>query len=115
MSGARMSDARRWIGFVDLVSDAVHHGAVAVERIHRGTAHGPLAILSRVPPLAPTVEAIDLAQDSLIRAVYASVRGVNAATAALLKAGLSVWESCTPADPPPLPLGEEELPPSGQG
>ena len=103
---------RHWIGLAELIEDAIHHGAAAIERVHREVAHGPLAILVHVRSLAPAARVVDLIQDGIIASVYASVRGVNAAVAALVKATLRAAER-PPAEAGPSGPGAASADPEG--
>ena len=84
--GATSTD--RWVGVVDLLQDAVVHGASAVERVHRAVAHRPFAAIALFPPLAGASRVIDFAQDSFTAFVYAAVRGTSLAACALARVAL---------------------------
>jgi hypothetical protein len=72
----------RWEGVVQLVADAVHHGSLAVERVHQRVARTPLDVAACVPPLAPGARRVAACQAALIGATYSAIRGVNAAAGA---------------------------------
>ena len=67
----------RWRGLAELVQDAVHHGTLAVERVHQQVARTPLEILSYVPPLAVPAQGIAALQAAAIGATYTAIRAVN--------------------------------------
>ena len=69
----------RWHGLVDLVQDAVHHGTIAVEKVHQRVARTPLDVIACVPPLAPAARWAADRQARVIAATYATIREGDAA------------------------------------
>jgi hypothetical protein len=91
----------RWRGLAELVQDAVHHGTLAVERVHQRVARTPLEILAHVPPLATPAQRIATFQAAAIGATYTAIRGVNGAVGAAAAIALEAMDArrCgTPAD-----------------
>jgi hypothetical protein len=91
----------RWRGLSDLVQDAVHHGTVAVEKVHQSVARTPLDVLALVQPLAPAARWAAAWQATIIAGTYATIRGVNAAAGMLVGA-------CIEAAPRSEPRGDVE-------
>ncbi len=67
----------RWRGLKDLVVDAVHHGATAVEQVHQQVARKPFEILALVPPLATPARCAGSIQSAMIASTYGTIRAVN--------------------------------------
>jgi hypothetical protein len=85
-------DIRRLRGAAELLSDAVEHGASAIERVHLATAARPFAILENIPPTALVAKGVHVAHDAIAQSVYGSIRAVTrlarfAVTAAIDVAG----------------------------
>lgn len=93
----------RWVGVAQLLQDAVHHGTLAVERVHQHVARTPLDVLARVPPLAPVATRAAALQAAVIGATYTTIRLVNGAVATLAIAALhaTVDERTPPGGGPP--------------
>lgn len=83
-----MSDLKRWRGMCALITDAVEHGATAVERVHLATARRPFAVLARIPGVAQPAQGVQRLHDAAVSSVYASIRGVNRAVGATLDIAL---------------------------
>lgn len=77
-------------GLRALVEDAVHHGSLAVERVHMETARRPFSILEKIPPIAVPVQVVHAVHDASVAASYAAVRLVNRAVGRALDAALGV-------------------------
>jgi hypothetical protein len=89
----------RWRGLADLVADAVHVGAIAVERVHQEVAATPFAIAALAPPLAPAARRITAWQAAAIAATYAIVRGVNGVARVVVVAAIDAV-TAAPDDAP---------------
>jgi hypothetical protein len=72
-----MTDLKRWRGLRALVSDAVDHGASAVQRVHLATARRPFALLAHVPGLRAPVQAVHAVHDGVVSGVYDAIRVTN--------------------------------------
>ena len=70
-------DIRRLRGAAELLSDAVEHGASAIERVHLATAARPFAILENIPPTALVARGVHVAHDAIAQSVYGSIRAVT--------------------------------------
>lgn len=103
----------RWRGLAELVQDAVHHGSLAVERVHQRVARTPLEILAIVPPLATGARRLADCQAAAIGATYHAIRGVNGTVAAIAFAVADAAEAR--ADPSPATAGEDAPPRRGGG
>lgn len=106
----------RWRGLKDLVVDAVHHGATAVEVVHRRTARATIEVIALVPRLTGPARAVGAVQDAVIAVTYATIRQVNGAVGAVAglvidvaddvaerrtrKLGIDPEQPPAPADPP---------------
>lgn len=88
----------RWVGVAELLQDAVHHGTMAVERVHQHVARTPLDVLAHVPPLAPVATRAAALQAAVIGATYTTIRLVNGTVATLAIVALHAT-----ADEPPPP------------
>jgi hypothetical protein len=82
----------RWHGFSELVQDAVHHGTVAVEKVHQQVARAPFDVLALVPRLATGARWVADRQASAIAATYGTIRAVNAGVGEVVRLGLDVAE-----------------------
>jgi hypothetical protein len=86
----------------------VHHGALAVERVHQRVARTPLELLAHVPPLASGARRFAACHAAVIGATYAAVRGVNAIVGTVAAVAIELAadgapdarEPAPPADPP---------------
>ncbi len=76
----------RWLGLANLLQDAVHHGTIAVEKVHQSVARTPFDVIARVPPLTTGARWVAQRQATIIAATYATIRGVNGAVGALVGA-----------------------------
>jgi hypothetical protein len=83
---------KRWRGLRDLVVDAVHHGASAVERVHRRTARAAVDAVALVPGLAVPARAVGAVQDAALAATYATIRQVNGVAGAAAGLALDLAE-----------------------
>lgn len=68
---------KRWKGLAALVTDAVVHGATAVEKVHLATSQRPFDILARIPVVSVPSQVVRVVHDVSTKAVYASIRGVT--------------------------------------
>ena len=66
---------RRLRGVAALLADAMEHGTLAIERLHKGTAARPFAVLERIPPTALAAGVIRVVHDGVSSVVYGIVRG----------------------------------------
>ncbi len=69
-------------GFQILLQDAIHHGATAIERVHRRIAARPFAIVKAIPSLAAPARVVGAVHSAMLTLVYASIRAVNAVAGA---------------------------------
>ena len=114
------NDIRRLRGAAELLSDAVEHGASAIERVHLATAAKPFAILEAIPPTAFVARGVHVAHDTIAQGVYGSIRMVTrlaraAVTTAIDVAGGGASGDAAPpgeAIEPPAPAPVEQLPPT---
>jgi hypothetical protein len=70
-------DIRRLRGAAELLSDAVEHGASAIERVHLATAARPFAVLENIAPTALVARGVHVAHDVIAQSVYGSIRAVT--------------------------------------
>jgi hypothetical protein len=83
---------KRWQGLRALVSDAVEHGATAIERVHLETARRPFTIIEQIPELAQPAQNIREVHDTIVSGVYTSVRLVNQLVGKTLDAALAALD-----------------------
>jgi hypothetical protein len=88
-----MSDLRRLRGLRALIEEAVHHGASAVERVHKETADRTFTLLEAIPPIAAPTKLVHVVHDATVTSVYAAIRGVNAIVGKTLDVAIDVAES----------------------
>jgi hypothetical protein len=69
------SSLPRWRGLVALVTDAVVHGAGAVEKVHLATARRTFHVLERIPVVAAPAQIVHVAYELSTATTYAAVRG----------------------------------------
>ena len=96
----KKSDLRRWIGLTALVTDAVTHGARAVERVHLATASRTFGVLEHVPVVSAPSRIVHVVHDAATSAVYATVRGVARVAGDAVTGGLRAWAARDPDGPP---------------
>ena len=106
-------ELKRLRGAMALLSDAVEHGASAIERVHLATAARPFAILESIPPTALVAKGVHVAHDAIASGVYGTIRIVNRVARSAVSIALDVAEDPAPPDaaaPPtaPSPPGERE-------
>jgi hypothetical protein len=70
-------------GLAELLRDAVHHGTIAVERVHQHVARTPLEVIAHLPPLAAPARRFAALQGAWIGATYSTIRAVNGAVGVL--------------------------------
>jgi hypothetical protein len=73
-------------GLTDLVQDAVHHGTIAVEKVHQSVARMPLDVLAILPPLTATARQIAAWQSHVIATTYDTIRETSATAGELARA-----------------------------
>lgn len=104
-------DLGRWIGLGALVTDAVVHGARAVERVHLATAERTFVILEHVPVIGAPSHVVHVVHDGVTSAVYAIVRGAARVVGGAVVGGLRAWAATDPEErskgqlPPTIPQG----------
>lgn len=82
-SGGAVSQLR---GLAELAQDVVHHGTVAVEKVHQSVARTPLDVLAIVPPLRAPARWLAAWQSRLIATTYETIRETSAEVGLLLGA-----------------------------
>ena len=83
---------KRWRGLGVLISDAVEHGATAIERVHLATAERPFRIIEQIPGIAEPTKGVHVVHDAVVSGVYAQVRWVNRLVGKALNATFDVLE-----------------------
>jgi hypothetical protein len=111
-------DIKRLRGAAELLSDAVEHGASAIERVHLATAARPFAVLESLPPTALVARGVHVAHDAIAQSVYGSIRAVTRLARTAVTAAIDVAGAGATADEPhgapvqpPAPAPIEQLPP----
>ena len=72
-----MTTKKQWKGLAALATDAVVHGASAIERVHLAAASRPFDVLEQVPLVSAPASVVRTIHDLSTRASYASVRAVT--------------------------------------
>lgn len=72
-----MDTKKQWKGLAALATDAVVHGASAIERVHLAVASRPFDVLEQVPLVSAPASVVRTIHDLSTRASYASVRAVT--------------------------------------
>ena len=97
---------RRLRGLRALVTEAVEHGSLAVERVHKATAARPFAVLEHLPEIGPAARAIHVIHDTSVSLAYGAVRLVNRTVGGALDVALAAAEAgAAPATPDPRDEG----------
>jgi hypothetical protein len=96
-------DLKRLRGAAALLSDAVEHGASAIERVHLATAARPFGILESIPPTALVAKGVHVAHDAIASSVYGTIRAVNRLARTAVSAAFDAAEEMPPADPSDTP------------
>jgi hypothetical protein len=75
----RPKTTNRLRGLAALLTDAVAHGASAIERVHMATASRPFVILEAIPVVAPPTRVVRFFHDTTVKGVYGAIRLVTRA------------------------------------
>jgi hypothetical protein len=87
-------------GLLTLVTDVVHHGSRAVEKVHRETAARPFGILEALPDvIAVPARSVHLVHDVSLTATYGSIRIVNEAVRATADVAFDLVDAMAPPSP----------------
>ena len=87
-----MADLKQLRGLRALLTDAVEHGASAIERVHLATARRPFAIVEQLPGIEQPARVVHEVHDAIVSNSYGNVREVNRAVGAALDALLSALD-----------------------
>lgn len=87
-------------GLAALATDAVVHGASAIERVHLAVSSRPFDVLEQIPVTAAPAGVVRMVHDLSTRLSYASVRAITRAVGRAASAALDVE----------LPLGSRSAP-----
>lgn len=87
-----MADLKQWRGLRALITDAVEHGASAIERVHLATANRPFTIIEQVPGIDEPTRAIHAVHDAIVSNTYTTIREVNRAVGTALDAVLATLD-----------------------
>ena len=87
-----VTSSSRLRGLRQLVSEAVDHGATAVETVHLATTSRTFRLLSMLPIVAEPSEVIHVVHDAWVSGVYGAVRVVNRVVGKALDVALDVAE-----------------------
>ena len=87
-----MSAMKRWRGLRALVTDAVEHGSIAIERVHKATASKPFDVLEQIPEVAAPARGARAIHDATVSSIYGAVRIVNQLVGTTLDAALTIAE-----------------------
>jgi len=107
-----MKNKAQWRGLAALVVDAVTHGSVAVERLQKETVGRPLALLEKVPPIAPLSRLVHTVYDASVTGTHEAVRFVARTVGGAVDLALDLAEPTAddqkpggrpPPGPPPPP------------
>jgi hypothetical protein len=93
-----MSRTKQWEGLAMLVTDAVTHGASAVERVHLASSKRTFDVIEHVPGVAEPAKMVHLIHDASAMAAYAAVRGVARVVGRAALLGLSLARPPCPTD-----------------
>jgi hypothetical protein len=93
-----MSRTKRWEGLAMLVTDAVTHGASAVERAHLASSKRTFDVIELVPGVAEPAKVVHLIHDASAMSVYAAVRGVARVVSKAALLGLAMAPPARPTD-----------------
>ncbi|MBX3261242.1 MAG: hypothetical protein KIS78_33135 [Labilithrix sp.] len=77
-------------GLAALVTDAVVHGASAIERVHLAVSSRPFDVLERIPVTAAPAGVVRMVHDLSTRLGYASVRAITRGVGRAVDAALDV-------------------------
>lgn len=72
-----MRSPSRLRGLCQLVSEAIDHGATAVEEVHLATTSRTFLALSKLPVVAEPSELIRVVHDTWVTGIYGTIRVVN--------------------------------------
>jgi hypothetical protein len=109
-----MNDFKRWRGLRALITDAVEHGASAIERVHLSTARRPFDVIQQIPSVAEPAQNIHEVHDTIVSGVYTTIRLVNRAVGQTLEHALVALENNAPSDRP-VDMAVIEAPKSHEG
>lgn len=84
-----MNARARWLGLTTLLTDAVEHGSVAIEKIHLSSAQLPFQLIERIPVVSAPAALVHEAHDALVARTYQQVRFWNGAVQKVVRAALA--------------------------
>lgn len=84
-----MNTRARWLGLATMLTDAVEHASIAIERIHMATAKRPFAIIERIPTVSAPAALVHEIHDAIVTSTYKQIRFWNATTQKVAQAALA--------------------------
>jgi hypothetical protein len=106
-------DIQKLRGAATLLSDAVEHGASAIERVHLATAARPFAVLEAIPPTAVVARGVHVAHDAIASSVYETIRAVTRVARTAVSAAFDAAEHLAAPDGTTAPAAEDHAGPPG--
>jgi len=91
-----MNARARWLGLTTMLTDAVEHGSIAVEKIHMSTAQIPFAIIERIPAVSAPAELVHEVHDVLVTNTYKQIRLWSSAVQKVARAALAEGSNAPP-------------------
>jgi hypothetical protein len=88
-----MNDFKRWRGLRALITDAVEHGASAIERVHLETARRPFEVIEQITGAPEPAQNFREVHDTIVSGVYTTIRLVNRAVGQTLEHALVAFEN----------------------
>jgi hypothetical protein len=84
-----MNARARWLGATTLLTDAVEHASIAIEKIHMSTAQRPFQIIERIPGVSAPAELIHEVHDLIVTNTYKQIRFWNSTVQKVVQAALA--------------------------
>lgn len=95
------TSASKWAhckGVATLVQTVVDKGATAVEEVQNELTSEVYGILTRIPPIAPTVRTVQVVHETCVGGIYNIIRGVNRGVGAITQLTFDTMDEVSAVD-----------------
>lgn len=95
-----MNARTRWLGLSTMLTDAVEHATIAIEKIHLATAQRPFSLIERIPLVSAPAELVHEVHDAIVSNTYKQIRFWSGTVQKVVHVALAEESNAhTPADP----------------
>lgn len=92
-----MNARARWLGLSSMLTDAVEHASIAIEKIHMSTAQRPFELIERIPAVSAPAELVHEVHDAIVTNTYKQIRFWNSAVQKVVQAALAEGSNAPPS------------------